>query len=56
MIDSILEKIKEKSTWAGLLGALSVIGFTFSPELKDALASVILAFVSVVAILVKEKK
>ena len=52
-IDFILERLKEKSTWAGLIGLL---GLSFSDELGNAIISAVLAFVSVVAVLVKEKK
>jgi hypothetical protein len=51
-LDFILERLKEKSTWAGLIGLL---GLSFSAELGEAILSAILAFVAVVAVLVKEK-
>jgi hypothetical protein len=52
-LDFILERLKEKSTWAGLIGLL---GLSFSAELGEAVITAILAFVAVVSILVKEKK
>lgn len=52
-LEFILERLKEKSTWAGLIGLL---GLSFSDELGNAIMSAILAFVAVVAVLIKENK
>lgn len=53
MITFILERLKEKSTIAGLIG---LVGVSFSQELGEAVIEAVLAFVAVVAILIKEKK
>jgi hypothetical protein len=50
--DFIIDRLKEKSTWAGLIGLL---GLSFSAELGEAIITAILAFVAVVSILIKEK-
>lgn len=52
VIDFVFERLKEKSTWAGVLG---LTGLVFSPELGEAVVQALLAFVAVVAVLVKEK-
>jgi hypothetical protein len=51
--DILLGRLSERSTWAGLLGLLSL---GFSAELNESIYQLIIAFVSVVAVLVKEKK
>jgi hypothetical protein len=51
--DIVLARLSEKSTWAGLLGLLAL---GFSAELNESIYQLIIAFVSVVAVLVKEQK
>jgi hypothetical protein len=52
-LDFVLERLKEKSTWAGLIGLL---GLSFSAELGEAIVTAVLGFIAVVAVLIKEKK
>lgn len=53
ILSILLERANEKSTWAGIIG---LAGLSFSAELNEAVIQALIAFVSVVAILVKERK
>lgn len=53
----IIERLQEKSTWAGLLGLISAFGvYQFAPEQKEAILGAIGAITSAILVFVKEKK
>lgn len=56
MIDWILTRAKEKSTWAGILGFITAVGVVLTPEQSEAIIAAVLAIVSAVAIFTKEAK
>ena len=52
----IIDRLKEKSTWAGLLGLLSAFGvYQFAPEQKEAILTAIGAITSAVLVFIKEQ-
>lgn len=51
----IIERVQEKSTWAGLLGLISAFGvYQFAPEQKEAILTAIGAITSAVLVFIKE--
>lgn len=55
-MDKILEKLKEKSTWAGLFSILAAFGLTISPELDTAITAVGIAIAGLVSVSITEEK
>ena len=49
-------RIKERSTWFGLLGLLGVFGIHMTPDLADAVSSGLVSIASVLAIVTKDNK
>lgn len=39
MLDYLLSRLKERTTWAGLIGLAAAAGVAISPELADAIAA-----------------
>jgi hypothetical protein len=56
MIDYILARLKEPSTYAGLATVLALVGWKLSPELMGAIASAGIAVIALVEIVRREKK
>lgn len=54
-MDWLIARAKERSTWLGLLGLLSVVGITFSPEDAEVIASAAMAIVSAALMLLGDK-
>ena len=52
----ILDRLKEKSTWAGILAVVAAAGVTLNPELKDAIVAAGVSIAGLVAVIVKENK
>jgi hypothetical protein len=51
----ILDRLREASTWRGLIGIATTFGVIISPELADKIIAVGIALVGVVEIIRKEK-
>lgn len=47
----IIARLKERSTWLGLVSLASAIGLTLSPELSEAIVSIGLAIGGAIAAL-----
>jgi hypothetical protein len=57
MKDWIISRLKEKSTWAGILGLLSAFGvYQFAPEQKEAVLTAIGAITSAILVFLNENK
>lgn len=55
MLDFILERGKEPSTWRGLVALATAVGISVSPELSEALIALGLALIGVLGVLTKDK-
>jgi hypothetical protein len=56
MLDFILERGKEASTWRGLVALVTATGITLSPELTEALVAAGLAIIGILGVLTVDKK
>lgn len=54
IIQFAISRMKERSTWIGLVGLLSSLGVAMQPEMVEAIASVGVALSAVVMILTKD--
>lgn len=54
MLDKILAKLKEASTWRGIIMLLGLAGVTLSPELTEAIVYTGLAAMGLVEVVRKE--
>lgn len=52
----ILARIKEPSTWAGLVTILTVAGVAVSPEMKEAVISAGVGIGGLILVIMKERK
>lgn len=52
----ILERLKEKTTYAGIFGILAGFGIAIKPELATALTALGLAIAGTVSVFTKETK
>jgi hypothetical protein len=50
----ILDRLKEPSTWRGILAMITAVGVKLHPELQEAIISVGLALIGMVNIFRKE--
>ena len=50
MLDWIIERGKEGSTWRGIVALLTAAGVHFSPELQEAIISVGLGLIGVIGV------
>lgn len=55
MLENILKRLKEPSTWRGLVGILALLGIAVTPELQDAIVASAIGVISIIEILRKEK-
>lgn len=53
-IQFVISRMKERSTWIGLVGLLSSLGVAMKPDMVEAIASVGVALSAVVMILTKD--
>ena len=56
MINYILERLKEKSTYVGILTLLSAAGVYVAPEVWTGIVAVITSVAGLVLVMVKAKK
>ena len=52
----IIERLKEASTWRGLIAVLTALGLVISPDLQAAIIATGLALIGLVGALTKDKK
>lgn len=52
----IFDRLKERSTWAGLVGLLTAAGVGLTPEKADAIISAGVAVVSLIFVFTKDIK
>lgn len=55
MLDFILERGKEASTWRGLVALATAVGLAVSPELEAAIVATGLAIIGLIGVLAKDK-
>lgn len=55
-MDYILERLKERSTWAGIIAILTGFGVSLKPELSEAISTFGMALAGLVLVSVKEEK
>lgn len=55
-MEYLVERLKEKSTWAGIVGIIGVFGITLGPEQVEAISIAGVAIAGVVSVFLKEKK
>lgn len=56
IIQFILDRLKEKSTWLGITGLLSAVGVTLNPEQTAAISTAGVAIASAILAFTKEDK
>jgi hypothetical protein len=56
MLDFILERGKEASTWRGLVALVTAVGISVSPELTEALVALGLACIGILGVFTADKK
>jgi hypothetical protein len=56
MVTTILSRLKERSTWAGLATLTAAVGWKLSPEEWGSIASAVIAAVSLYEVFRREKK
>lgn len=54
IVKFVVDRMKERSTWIGLVGLLSSVGIALEPSMVEAIASVGVALSAVVMILTKD--
>lgn len=52
----VLDRLKEPSTWLGIVAVLGVFGVTLEPELKEHIIAVGVGIAGIIQILRREKK
>lgn len=55
-MDYLMERLKEKSTWRGLVALATAFGVTVSPELAEAIVALGLGLIGVINVTRKEKE
>jgi hypothetical protein len=56
MIEIILNRLKEKSTWAGLATIVALVGLKVSPDQLGAVSTAAIALIGLFEVFRKEKK
>ena len=56
MLQFILERGKEASTWRGLVAIVTAAGVTLSPELAEAIIALGLAVIGLIGVITADKK
>lgn len=55
MLQFILERGKEASTWRGLVAIITAAGISLSPELAEAIVALGLAVIGILGVFTKDK-
>lgn len=56
MLQFILERGKEASTWRGLVAIVTAAGVSLSPELSEAIVALGLAVIGILGVFTKDKQ
>ena len=56
ILDSLLSKLRESSTWTGLATLLALAGIVIDPEQLAAVGSLVIALIGLYDVFRKEKK
>jgi hypothetical protein len=56
IVTTLLGKLKERSTWAGLATLTAAVGWKLSPEEWGSIASAVIAAISLYEVFRREKK
>lgn len=56
MLQFILERGKEASTWRGLIALATAVGISVNPELAEAIVALGLAVIGVLGVVTADKK
>ena len=54
MLTFLLDRLKERSTWLGLMGFLTAAGITLSPAQADQIVAAGIALASLIAVFTKD--
>jgi len=54
-IDWVLNRLKERSTWAGIVSLAGAVGLSVAPELSEQIITAGLALVGIVAAILKDR-
>ncbi len=55
MLKYVMERLKEASTWRGIIAFITAAGVTISPELIDQIVAAGLAIMGIIGMLFKDK-
>ncbi len=55
MVEYVIARLKEASTWRGIIGLLTAAGISVSPEMLDKIVSAGMALMGVVGMFFKDK-
>jgi hypothetical protein len=56
IVDFILARLKEPSTWRGITAFAGVVGISLSPEYWDAIASATIGIIALIEVIRRESK
>jgi len=55
MVEYVIARLKEASTWRGIIGLLTAAGISVSPEMLDRIVAAGMALMGVVGMFFKDK-
>lgn len=56
ILNAVISRAKEKSTWAGILSLSALIGLKVDPEIFSGISASVIAIVGLYEVIRKEKK
>lgn len=56
LLDAALSRLKEKSTWAGILSLTALVGLKVSPDLLTGISSAVIGLIGLYEVIRKESK
>ena len=56
MLEFVIGRLKERSTWFGLIGIVTAAGVSLSPEQTEAIVAAGVAVAGIVAVFTKDNK
>ena len=56
ILEWVVARLKEKTTWAGIISVAGLIGLNFVPEVWDGIQGFVLAAIALVTVFTKEDK
>jgi len=54
-VQFFVDRLKERSTWMGLLSVVAAMGITFTPEQQQAIVGACLGLAGLVAVVTRDK-